>query len=158
MNDEKKPFTVKDRRHFTADGSARDDAAPGGEQQSSASPDQTSAGEGPAAEGPARGGPASEDAAREDAATEAAAPDEPVTLTGFLAGLATQASLLLGLIAPPGEKAPSPDLQGARHVISILEMLEEKTRGNRSAEEDRAIEAILYELRMAFVQVAGRAS
>jgi hypothetical protein len=132
MSEETKPFTVKDRRHFAADGQVRDEAAPeagGTAVTSSAAPE----------------------------APDQADPTVPPTLTGFLAGLAAQASMLLaGVVAGGGDEPAGPDLVGARHVISILEMLEEKTRGNRSSEEDRAVGALLYELRMAYLDVSRR--
>ena len=39
-------------------------------------------------------------------------------------------------------------------MIDILAMLEEKTRGNLSAEERQLIEQVLYELRMRYVEVS----
>ena len=39
-------------------------------------------------------------------------------------------------------------------MIDILAMLEEKTRGNLSAEERQLIDQVLYELRMRFVEVS----
>lgn len=58
--------------------------------------------------------------------------------------------MLLGLDAE-GEKQRNVDLEGARHIISVLEMLKDKTEGRRSAEEDRLLEGLLYELRVAWV-------
>ena len=58
-----------------------------------------------------------------------------MTFAGFLAGLAAQATVLLGLAAAPGQDAPRLDLAGARHVISILEMLKDKTEGRRTPVE-----------------------
>src|SRR5437868_1100997 len=103
MSDEKKPFTVTDRRHFTAEGEARPDAEP------------------PAMDVPR------EDEVRPEAHEQ---PEEPADLPGLLVALATQASMQLGVT---GEGAPV-DLDGARHVISWIEMLQDKTRGNRTPE------------------------
>ena len=64
-------------------------------------------------------------------------------------GLATQASMLLGREGQPA------DLDGAREMISILEMLRDKTEGRRTAEEDQVLESILYELRMAYLKQSG---
>jgi Domain of unknown function (DUF1844) len=44
------------------------------------------------------------------------------------------------------------DLDLARHNIELLELMSEKTRGNRSVEEDQLIEHLLFQLRMTFVQ------
>ena len=43
------------------------------------------------------------------------------------------------------------DPEMARHNIELLELMSEKTRGNRTAEEDQLIEHLLFQLRMAFV-------
>ncbi len=46
----------------------------------------------------------------------------------------------------------SPDLELARHNIELLELMGDKTKGNRTAEEDQLIEHLLFQLRMTFVQ------
>jgi len=67
----------------------------------------------------------------------------PVSLSSFLLSLATQAADFLG-----GEER---DLGAARQVISALEMLKDKTEGRRTEEESRILDAILFDLRLAFV-------
>ena len=63
--------------------------------------------------------------------------------------------------APPAPEAPEApqeiNLPVARQNIDILEVLEEKTRGNLSDEEHRLLEGVLYEVRMRFVEAAKRA-
>jgi hypothetical protein len=44
------------------------------------------------------------------------------------------------------------DLEAAEQLIEILAMLEDKTRGNLTAEERQLLEQLLYELRMRFVE------
>ena len=41
-------------------------------------------------------------------------------------------------------------------MIEILSLLEQKTRGNLTAEERQVLEQVLYELRMRFVQANGQ--
>ena len=43
-------------------------------------------------------------------------------------------------------------------MIEILSLLEEKTKGNLTAEERQVLEQVLYELRLRFVQVSGSAA
>ena len=132
MSDEKKPFTVTDRRHFTPEGASRpDEAEP---SPVAAVPDL--------AEEPIPG--LDEDDADDE---PGGLPPIPADFAGLVISLAAQASMLLGLM--PG--GPPPDLEGARGVISLVEMLQEKTRGNRTPEEDRLLDDVLYQLRMAFV-------
>ena len=49
-------------------------------------------------------------------------------------------------------KAPERDLPLARHNIEILEVLEEKTRGNLDPAEAKLLASLLYEVRMHFVE------
>lgn len=44
------------------------------------------------------------------------------------------------------------DLELARQNIDLLELIHEKTRGNRTPEEDRMLEQLLFETRMRFVE------
>ncbi|MET0552755.1 MAG: DUF1844 domain-containing protein, partial [Vicinamibacteria bacterium] len=74
-------------------------------------------------------------------------------LVGLLLSLAAQASALLGLGGADEEEggAPQVDLAGARGMIGLLEVLERKTKGNRTPEEERVLTGVLYELRMAYL-------
>jgi hypothetical protein len=42
--------------------------------------------------------------------------------------------------------------RGARQIVAILEMLKQKTEGRRTADEDALFAALLFELRMAYVE------
>ena len=46
------------------------------------------------------------------------------------------------------------NLAMARHTIDMLCMLEEKTRGNLSGEEERLLHQVLFDLRMRFTRKA----
>lgn len=80
------------------------------------------------------------------------AKDFQVSFDKFIASLYMTALMQLGLAAPPGEK-PTVDLIGARQTIDTVAMLQEKTRGNLAANEDNMLQNILYELRMAYLEV-----
>jgi hypothetical protein len=86
----------------------------------------------------------------------AAAPMPPVTLAVLLTTLATQALVSLGQIPHPVSGKPELHLDEAKHFIDTLEMLEEKTKGNRTEEESRLLDNLLHELRMGFVEVQAR--
>ena len=64
--------------------------------------------------------------------------------------LRLQAEMSLGIL-PLGE-TQEPDLEMARHRIDLLAMLQEKTRGNLSTEEQRSLDDSLMELRLRFVE------
>jgi len=52
-----------------------------------------------------------------------------------------------------GQKA-APNLPMAQQSIDLLAMLQEKTRGNLTADEARFLENILFDLRMLYLQVS----
>jgi hypothetical protein len=67
---------------------------------------------------------------------------------------ATQAAVSLGQIANPITKKTEVDLPQAKFAIDLLQILEEKTKGNRNAEEDKFLEDCLYQLRMVYIAKA----
>ena len=67
--------------------------------------------------------------------------------------LAMQAAIALGgYQGPGGERIPGNPM-AAKHHIDLLECLEKKTTGNLTEEEKQTLDAILYELRMQYVQI-----
>jgi hypothetical protein len=64
--------------------------------------------------------------------------------------------MLLGE-APPGQEGsgPVPNLAHAQEIIDILTMLEGKTKGNLTPDEEALLEEMLYTLRVKFVEKAG---
>jgi Domain of unknown function (DUF1844) len=78
--------------------------------------------------------------------------DLEMNLEKFVASLYMTALMQLGLAAPQGEK-PVLDLIGARQTIDILGILNDKTKGNLTAAEESTLRNVLYELRMAYLEV-----
>ena len=64
--------------------------------------------------------------------------------------LRLQAELNIGLL-PFGEKR-EPDFELGRHNIDLLAMLQEKTKGNLSADEQRSLDNSVTELRFRWIQ------
>ena len=90
---------------------------------------------------------------------DAAYPLPPATFEFLTISLKTQTELSLGLLHFGDEKErPQPDLRTARHSIDILAMLQEKTKGNLSFEEQRLIDNSLTELRFRYIQILEAAS
>ncbi len=78
---------------------------------------------------------------------------QAVTFTGFILSLATTAAVHFGDIADPSTGEPvEPNLVGAAHMIELIALLQEKTKGNLTEPEARLVDDLLYELRMRFVQ------
>lgn len=76
----------------------------------------------------------------------------PAELSALLVMFANSALVSLGVVAEPGAAEPRVDLDRARSAIDILLMLRDKTQGNRSEQESRLLEEIVYDLQMRFVQ------
>jgi hypothetical protein len=84
---------------------------------------------------------------------DAARPAPRVDFSMLVQSIAFSALHYLGLVTEPESgRAAERDLPLARHNIEILELLEEKTRGNLSPEEAKLIGGLLYEVRMHFVE------
>src|ERR1700722_9943368 len=80
-------------------------------------------------------------------------PLPPATFEFLVLSLKTQAEVHLGLLHFGDEKdRPEPNFPIARHSIDLLAMIQDKTRGNISLEEQRLVENSLTELRFRFVQ------
>ena len=68
--------------------------------------------------------------------------------------LTTQALFALGVLQVKGQEEREPDLEMARYNIDMLQALEEKTKGNLTPEEEKALKNTLSELRMGYVQIS----
>ncbi len=157
MPDEKEEsgFKVVDRRPFATDGSVRDQL-----DDSASAPRKV---ERPEARVSADASKPQVEMESSEEGFETALDDlgdsGQAPLSGFdtlVSYLGTTAMFQLGLMAgPTGERIP-PDLANARQTITMLEVLDQKTQGNLTEDESRLLDDILYELRMAYVEVDKR--
>jgi hypothetical protein len=78
-----------------------------------------------------------------------------LSFTAFVVSLASSAAIHFGDMPnlDSGVRNP-PNLEGASQMIEILSLLEQKTRGNLTAEERQVLEQVLYELRVRFLEVS----
>jgi hypothetical protein len=137
--DESSQFRVVDRRPFSSDGTPRESPA---EQK-----------EPPRASSAPSPGP---QPAEEELEYEGAEELGPPGFDTIISYLSTTAMFQLGLLAGPGGQRIPPDLVNARRTIDMLEVLQEKTEGNLTANESRMLEEVLYELRLSYVGVQER--
>lgn len=82
--------------------------------------------------------------------------DEPipeVDFVTFVVSLSTNALVSLGMLPGPDTGQTKRDLPLARQTIDILALLQQKTKGNLTGEEERILDTVLYDLRMTYVQV-----
>jgi hypothetical protein len=124
-------FTVTDRRSFSDSGDSRP------EPKAEASP----------------AAPAAPDLEREDEVDAGGSGPLPaVDFHTFILSLGSSALLHLGELEHPDAGGPRKDLPLAKHTIDILEMLEQKTKGNLTPAEDKLISSLLYDLRLRYVE------
>jgi len=156
-NEEKgKAFKVDDRRRFSPEGELKPehrgaDDQPASPQTGTAAPAGAS---GQKAASARSAGQSPEAAASAGAAGHSAAEAAEITFSTFIVGLSTQALLHLGEIPDPATGQHARDLTGAQQLIDILGMLQEKSRGNLEPGEQSLIQAILFDLRMKYVEIA----
>ncbi len=78
-----------------------------------------------------------------------------VTFTTFVMSLNTAALFHFGELADPETGKTAQDLMLAKHTIDTLKLLQEKTVGNLSKDEENLLETVLYDLKLRYVKAAG---
>jgi hypothetical protein len=163
-------FTVTDRRLFTSEGEIRQEVSQ--EEVSTEAPAQQSAP--PTQQGVVQAqndsdAPPAPTAAEQKEQADAyrksskdldarvelgghSSKDLEMTFERFMASLYMSAMVQLGLMHEQGGQ-PRVDLIGARQTIDTLSLLSEKTKGNLTSAEQNFLQNVLYELRMAYVEV-----
>lgn len=128
-DEEKKGFTIRDRRVSS-----------------------------PGSEGTKTETPPSEKRNESAESKETLPPDEvslpEIDFSSFVFSLSTSALLHLGEVPDPVTRKIEKDLPLAKQTIDILGMLEEKTRGNLTADEAKLLENLLADLRWRYVREA----
>ena len=78
----------------------------------------------------------------------------PASFLGIVEDLSVRALLALGQIPNPATGEVYFDPVSARYTIDLLGVLEEKTRGNLTPDEQAGLQQVLHNLRLAFVHVS----
>jgi len=78
-----------------------------------------------------------------------------INFATFVFSLNSSVLLQLGLIDDPATGKKTKNLPLAKQTIDILSMLEEKTQGNLTKDEETMLKNILYDLRMLYVKEKG---
>jgi hypothetical protein len=81
---------------------------------------------------------------------------EEINFASFLISLGTQAFMHLGDIPNPMTQQREKDLPAAKQMIDLLGMLETKTEGNLTPDEERLLRQLLTDLRLRYVRETGR--
>lgn len=138
MSDEKKDFVIKDRRIFAEENrdlKEEDQSKEAAEKRETEKPKD----------------PTSQEAAATDQ-PEVQAPLPEINFSTFIISLNASALVQLGVIEDPASGKKVKNLPLAKQTIDILNMLEEKTRGNLTKEEENIIKNVLYDLRISYVK------
>ena len=79
---------------------------------------------------------------------------DQINFVAFVLSLAHTAAVHFGDVPDPVTGMPAePSLPAAQQMIDILSLIEEKTRGNLTAEERQLLEQVLFELRLRYVEM-----
>jgi len=76
----------------------------------------------------------------------------PVAFEHLVQQFYLSAMIQMGAVPQEGQR-PRVDIVGARNTIDMLAVLAEKTKGNLTSQEDRMLQSVLFELRMAFLEL-----
>jgi hypothetical protein len=87
----------------------------------------------------------------------AAGAQPPITFENLVQQFYVSAMIQMGAGAQEGQR-PRIDILGARTTIDLLGVLAEKTRGNLTEAEDKTLQTVLFELRMAFMELTSMIS
>lgn len=177
MADKKPEFVVSDRRRFAPEGELRDEASvaeeeravsstPASPAESTSAPPQPQAGAEPAEEELPPPPTVQEQQQQSDAykasgkkmdelLTQAGNRDRApmeMTFERLIESFYMSALFQLGALRQEGE-SPSVDVMGARQTIDSLNLLQEKTKGNLTDREQHLLQNVLFELRMAWIEI-----
>ena len=97
-----------------------------------------------------------------EATPSAAAPTEPshtsqappVTFSSFIISLGSSSLMLMGEQLDPQQPSMPVNLPQAKEIIDLLSVLEDKTKGNLTSDEQTVLRDMLYALRMKYVTLA----
>jgi|SRR5215472_1681647 len=159
MAEKKQDFVVSDRRKFTDEGELRSEVR----DESTQAPSQPIATESDVPPEPPSH--AEQEAQHHEyrasgkklddmlaAGGHGEAKDFEMTFERLVQSLYVSALFQLGVMHPEGE-APRPDIIAARQTIDTLGVLKDKTKGNLTPAEENTLQNVLFELRMAFLEI-----
>ena len=97
--------------------------------------------------------PAGSDARQDHADHKPPAGHFPVNFSSFVISMGSSALMLMGEQLDPEQPTMPLNLPQAKEIIDLLSMLEEKTKGNLTQDEQVVMKDMLYALRMKFVSL-----
>jgi hypothetical protein len=79
----------------------------------------------------------------------------PLEFSSLIMPFYMPALIKLGLIEDPASGEPQPNLDHARRLIDLLDLLRDRTKGNLEPEEQKLLEAALIQLKEAYLGQTG---
>jgi hypothetical protein len=144
-NEESQSFKVVDRRRFTSEGDSSEGSS--GESDSGTVVSE------PEAEKSSDAHLLSKSDRQKEATSEKRpASSHEINFSAFLMGIYTQTLIFMGDIPNPETNLTSVNLEAGKQNIDILSIIEDKTKGNLSPEEEHLFKEILTTLRLQFVK------
>jgi hypothetical protein len=133
---EEQGFRVTDKRGFRGDGEMH---TPNASADTKEAPEES-------------GSPAAE----KTPAGQEAPHRTPIDFSSYVLGYYGQGMISLGEVPNPDTNKKDENMELARQIIDVLTMLEQKTKGNLTREEQQFLDQVLYELRMKFMAKTDR--
>ena len=81
-------------------------------------------------------------------------PAPPVTFSSFVISLGSSSLMLMGEQLDPHQTPIPVNLPQSKEIIDLLSVLEDKTKGNLTPDEQTVLRDMLYALRMKYVTLA----
>ncbi|MGH9573999.1 MAG: DUF1844 domain-containing protein [Candidatus Acidiferrales bacterium] len=148
-------FKVVDRRLFTEQGELRQDAV---EQERREEEAATKKAAERAKSAPAKGGDGAEVGGASEEAEEADAIPPSRSFQLMIDFLTRNAAAMLGGMADPRTGQPFVDIEGAREMIDMLDVLREKTKGNLAKADSDLLVEVLGSLKLSFMEISKAAA
>jgi hypothetical protein len=142
MEEEKKDFVIKDRRIFSKEDQEGQEEKREKEEKTF---EQKEAAQKEAAQ--------KETPSAEEKQTEIQLPE--INFHTFIFSLNASALVQLGVMEDPATGKKEKNLPLAKQTIDMLTMLQEKTAGNLTKEEEDMLKYVLYDLRIRYVKEKG---
>ena len=132
---EGKGFVIKDKRSFTSEGEVKPEAEVTEEEKK---------------------GEEKEEAKKDKTHKKEEMPLPEINFASFVLSLSSSALLHFGQFPDPITKKKERNLPLAKQTIDILGILQEKTKGNLTKDEEQLIENLLHDLRLKYVEESGK--
>jgi len=132
---EGKGFVIKDKRSFTSEGEVKPETEVSEEEKKAAEKTEMK---------------------KDETQKKEEVPLPEINFASFVLSLSSSALLHFGQFPDPITKKKERNLPLAKQTIDILGILQEKTKGNLTKDEEQLVENLLHDLRLKYVEESGK--